>query len=72
LAHAGERDRKEPEGGEGEGSGELGWAKGGLGWLFLFPFFFLFLSYTQSFKPCHLNSIKFEFKPNTIKNNAPA
>jgi hypothetical protein len=56
VAHAGEGEEKEARG------GELGcWALLSL----LLPFFFL--STLKPFKPFHLNSNKFEFKPNTNK-----
>jgi hypothetical protein len=47
------------------GEGELGWAKA-LGCFFSL-FFSFFLSTLKPFKPFHLNSNKFEFKPNTNK-----
>jgi hypothetical protein len=56
LAHADERRRKEPEGEEGEGSGELGWAKGGLGCFSFILSSFLFFSILYPFKQNPLNS----------------
>jgi hypothetical protein len=61
--------KRESPRGEGERGSWVGLGSLGEGhWLlFLFPSFFPISFHTQTFKPFHLNSNNFEFKPTQIK-----